>query len=651
MLIRVAQISAFLAVLKTAHGSPTTRFATHAIVHHHPSKLHPEYDYVIIGGGTSGLTVANRLTEDDSVTVLVIEYGYLDNEEGGTTVPGLPVPDKYVRTVESLPQVGLNGRTSMFFNRGSAEDYDSWEELGNPGWGWKDLLRYFQKVEPDHAFVLTSLVDMVFPQSETFTPPSFQIANEYADIISPDLAPHGTGGPVGSSFPNFQWPIAKNFFRGWNAIGLLTQPQPNAGDVNGAIYGPLSLTAKNQSRSSASSAYYRPIAGDRSNLHLIVGHAASKINFDRFTARSVDFIRSNMTTNSSKNPISNVRACREIILAAGAPYSPQILQLSGIGPKDLLEGLGIDTIVDLPGVGRNFQDQPTMFTQYTCQAFIHSSIAIRNKPRSADSNYPYPSPEWLFTNETWANEQLSLYYHNRTGPMTVPYYSGTLVAYLPLQNMTSEHDQILESASRVNTSSLLPSNSDPAVLAGYHAQTHILLNRYRSTHTTVQEVAFGGSGTVPVALLKPLSRSSIQINTTDPSKTPLVDFGTFSHPTDLEIAVEAIKKTREFMNSAPMQETGATEIIPGANITSDEEIAAAIRNLARSTWQHPTSTCSMMRRELGGVVDPFLKVYGVESLRVVDASIMPMIIGSHTSSTVYAVAEKAADIIKAAHKH
>ncbi|KAI7317286.1 glucose-methanol-choline oxidoreductase [Hortaea werneckii] len=570
MLFQVAQISALVAVLKTAHGSPTTRFAPHAIVHHHSSQLYSEYDYIIVGGGTSGLTVANRLTEDP---------------EG------------------------------MFFNRGSAEDYDSWEELGNPGWGWKDLLPYFKK-------------------SETFTPPSFQISSEYADIISPDLAPHGTDGPVGSSFPNFHWPIAKNFFRGWNTIGLLTQPQPNAGDANGVIYGPLSLNARNQSRSSASRAYYRPIARQRGNLHLIVGHAASKIHFDRFTARSVDFIRSNTTTNSSNNPVSNAKACREIILAAGAPYSPQILQLSGIGPRKLLEGLGIETVVDLPGVGSNFQDQPTMFMQYTY------------------SNYPYPSPEWLTTMRPGqTNSFPSTTTTVQVSPMTVPYFSGTLVAYLPLQNMTDEFDRILQSASDVNTSSLLPVNSDPTILAGYQAQVQILLERYRSLNTTVQEVAFGGSGSVPVALLKPLSPGSIQINTTDPSKTPLVDFGTFSHPTDLEIAVEAIKKTREFMNSAPMQETGATEIVPGTNITSDEEIAAAIRNLARSTWQHPTSSCSMMRRELGGVVDPSLKVYGVEGLRVVDASIMPMIIGSHTSSTVYAVAEKAADIIKAAQKH
>lgn len=235
--------------------------------------------------------------------------------------------------------------------------------------------------------------------------------------------------------------------------------------------------------------------------------------------------------------------------------------------------------------------------------------------------------------------------------MTMTYFSGTLVAYLPLQNMTGESERILQWASNVNIGSLLPIDTDPAVLAGYQAQTKILLERYRSTHTTVQEVAFGGRDSVAVALLKPLSRGSIKINSTDPSKTPLVDFGTFSHPTDLEIAVEAIKKTRDFMTSAPMQETGAAEILPGANITTDDEIATAIRNFARSTWQHPASSCSMMRRELGGVVDPSLKVYGVQGLRIVDASIMPIIIGSHTSSTVYAVAEKVRDLFPTQTSH
>lgn len=142
-------------------------------------------------------------------------------------------------------------------------------------------------------------------------------------------------------------------------------------------------------------------------------------------------------------------------------------------------------------------------------------------------------------------------------------------------------------------------------------------------------------------MLKPLSRGSILINSTDPLAPPVFDYQTFAHPTDLALAVQALKKTREWMASAPMQEVGATETYPGAkNVTTDAQIAASIRTFATSTWAHPVGTLAMMKREYGGVVDARLCVYGVRGLRVVDASIMPIIPATHTSSTVYAVAEK-----------
>jgi choline dehydrogenase-like flavoprotein len=226
------------------------------------------------------------------------------------------------------------------------------------------------------------------------------------------------------------------------------------------------------------------------------------------------------------------------------------------------------------------------------------------------------------------------------GPMTIPYFGGSSVAFLPLQNVTSDYQDIIASASLINVTSLLPTNADQTITAGYQAQLDILLDLYKSPHAAVEEVAWEGGNTVCVAMIRPLSRGSILINTTDPIKPPVFDFGTFSHPTDLDVATAALKKVRDWTASVPMQEIGASETYPGRNISSDHDIAGAIRQGAVSSWQHPTSTCSMLTRELGGVVDSKLRVYGVKGLRVVDASIFPMAVAGHTSSTVYAVAEK-----------
>lgn len=229
--------------------------------------------------------------------------------------------------------------------------------------------------------------------------------------------------------------------------------------------------------------------------------------------------------------------------------------------------------------------------------------------------------------------------------MTIPYFGGSSVAFLPLQNITTDYQDIIASASAINLTSLLPANVDHTVLAGYQAQLDILLDLYKSPHAAVEEIAWEGGNTVCVAMIRPLSRGSILINTTDPTKPPVLDFGTFSHRTDLEVATRALKKVRDWMASAPMQELGAYETYPGVNTSTDNEIAEAIGQGAVSSWQHPTSTCSMLKRDLGGVVDSKLRVYGVEGLRVVDASVFPMVVAGHTSSTVYAVAEKVGTIV------
>ena len=163
----------------------------------------------------------------------------------------------------------------------------------------------------------------------------------------------------------------------------------------------------------------------------------------------------------------------------------------------------------------------------------------------------------------------------------------------------------------------------------------------------MHETAFISGPKVPVTVIKPLSGGSILINSADALAPPVIDHNTFKHPTDLDVAVLSLKKTRQFIASDPMQELGTMETSPGVNVQGYQAIADSIRSSAVSTWAHPVSTCPMMPRDIGGVVDSNLRVYGVQGLRVVDASMMPIIPAGHTASTVYAVAEKAADLIKA----
>lgn len=226
------------------------------------------------------------------------------------------------------------------------------------------------------------------------------------------------------------------------------------------------------------------------------------------------------------------------------------------------------------------------------------------------------------------------------GPDTQAYLSGTTVAFLSLRRLTNDYQKIIASAKKTDLAKALPAGADKTLLEGYKAQQAAILTDYNSPDTAVHELAYLGGETVPLVVLKPISRGSILINSSDPLADPVFDYGTFQHPVDIQVAVAMYKNFRKFVAAEPWKAAGMKETTPGPSVEGDATIEAAIRNITQSTWSHPVGTCAMLPRKYGGVVDSKLRVYGLDSLSVVDASVMPTIPASHTSSTVYAVAEK-----------
>ena len=273
-------------------------------------------------------------------------------------------------------------------------------------------------------------------------------------------------------------------------------------------------------------------------------------------------------------------------------------------------------------------------TRTSCSLLTTSSPLVQSQPK--------PTLDMLTSNQTYAAEQLALYWAKRKGPFTIVNQGGNTVAFLPLPKVTSNYQSIIDLAKSQSVSSLYSGHSHgSSVLAGYEAQRLVILRLYASTLTSVHETGWNGGPAMPVTLVKPLSRGSIMIESTDVFTPPVIDFGTLTDPTDLETLIAALRKIRALIASAPMQEIGPiVEFSPGANVTTDQQLRQVLRGLISPSYSHPCCTCAMMPRRLGGVVGPDLTVYGVEGLSVVDASIMPLIPAAHTSSTVYAVAEK-----------
>ncbi|KAK4185998.1 putative GMC oxidoreductase [Podospora australis] len=585
------------------------------------------FDYIVVGGGTSGLVIGNRLSEGRRKTVLVIERGYFDDKpEAIIPYYGNGVDTSVAISPQSAPIAKLNNATrsvtvaavvggatvinGMGYTRGSKADYDAWEELGNPGWGWDGLLPYFRK-------------------GTAFTPPSPDAVKRWNMTWDPSV--YGNG-PLQVHLSTFQWPDISTF---WDAFrhqpGVSFRPGPNSGYPPGPIWSPNTIDARGMTRSTARSAYYDPVNQTRPNLRLITGQTATQLLFDRRKPLTVKGVR---IVSRSDNQVRSVYAKKEVILAAGAIMTPHLLQVSGIGPAAVLKAAGIKVKKDLPAVGSNFQDHPTIVLQFNL------------------SRPSFPNPNTIPTNATYNATVWAEYLANRTGPITTA--GGNTVIYYSLSQVTNS--SVAQSfASRLlaqDATDFLPSiySTTPALLKGFKAQRAILAQRFRSNSSNLSAQPFGGDGTSPSPVLKPLSRGSVTLNFTHPGSLPVVQYNTFMNPLEEELVVAIVRRSRRFWAGPGMGRLGPTEIAPGAEYQTDEKILSALKSnplVFRPGLAHPSGTCAMLPEKLGGCVGPDLRVYGVKGLSVVDASIIPLIVGTSLQATVYAVAEKAADAIKA----
>ncbi|KAK5237225.1 hypothetical protein LTR47_001491 [Exophiala xenobiotica] len=615
------------------------------------------YDYVVVGCGISGLVVATRLSEDPNVSVICIEAGSLDQHENMIEIPvfiGEQPPDFYAYNLVTVAQSQLDNHTrilpmgrgvgggslinGMIWNRGNQEDFDLWAELGNPGWDWDSLLPYFQR-------------------SETYTPRTY--SNLTYQHASFDPAIHGSSGPVQVSYPAYCWPQMDAWFTALNTLGVPTCADPNSGTSAGVYFLPVSLDPTTQTRSDARCTYH-DAAADRPNYHILTNTQIVRVVFDNGTI-------TNSTPNARPDiPLAVgvellggriVYARREVILAAGAIHTPQILELSGIGDANVLSSLDVPVVVDLPGVGNNLQDHALLRLEYPYQS-------------------PTPNPSWLLTNSTFNATAGTEYFSSRTGPWTSK--PSTAVAFPSLAQITNASyalDMISTTANATQeqnyyypstyyTESESTNDTTPSILrAGYEAQINLVLRNLQSNNTPAYEILNDNSGGLDIAVMRPLSRGATHIiDGRDASVAPAVDPRWLSHPFDFEVMILAMQFNQRILDTPsisalkpeysynddndniPSTSTGSSSACLSANATRQQLETVLRRGV--NTEYHYSGTCAMMPMSLGGVVDSALRVYGIQGLRIVDTSVYPVVPGAHLQAVAYAVAERAADIIR-----
>ena len=503
----------------------------------------------------------------------------------------------------------------------SKSSIDAWARLGNKGWDFETLAPYYQKFH-------------------TFNPPSAQTAKSLAtDYI--DKAVQGHSGPIQSSFPEFHGLLGKAWPETFKNLNFAMTTDPLSGHSTGGFSYLSSIDPKNWERSHAGSAYYAPVA-DRPNLHLLTDSLVEKITLEKSKA---DVVATGVQfTRNGKREVRKAR--NEVILCAGVFQSPQILEISGVGSPKLLQSHGIEVVVENSNVGENLQDHPMTGMCFEVVDGLPTIDMIRD-------------PQVI-------QAAMEAYQSSRQGPLTSGFHS---VASLPVveflsENGKSELAQLLDTFSHTSSMSQSPSQSsqyailrsilespsDGSTIIGMGAsQLHFHKELQKDIYAITDP---GNYMSFLVALAHPYSRGTVHIASASPSDPPTIDPHYLSHPLDLEILsrhIRFIPTIAETQPLASLVKDGGRRLPPNVDISSvDAAKEHCKRNLI--TNNHPCGTCAMLPSEKGGVVDDRLRVYGVKRLRVVDASIFPMIPSGNIQSSVYAVAERAADLIREDYK-